>query len=114
MTLDEITHHLTVWQAHGLAIETQWDALVAITGAAPDSPFGHAIWRAIEDYTNTLAELLGAEPSGTPAFANDLAWYAHENDWGRRGHKADINGEMRVISTPADLAWLITCGKDKS
>ncbi|WP_449426213.1 hypothetical protein [Rhodanobacter lindaniclasticus] len=79
-------------------------------GATPDSPLGEALWRLVDAYTETLAQLLSVPDSGTRTFANDLSWYAWENDWGRKHAVAGVDGDMRPISTPTDLAWLITRG----
>lgn len=108
MTREEIIHQLTVWQEHCLDVDAQWAAFADSTGATVDSPLGNAVWRMVESYTGAVADLVGAESSGVPQFAHDLSWYAYENDWGRKGHEAGVNGDMRAIRTPADLAWLMT------
>lgn len=114
MTSEEIIQHLTVWQEPCLAVDNQWTALATSTGAAVDSPLGHAVWRMVDAYTDVVAVLLGVPASGVPEFKHDLSWYAYENDLGRRGHEVSINDESRAIRTPVDLAWVITTNQVQS
>lgn len=107
MTGQSIETTLTEWQTRCLALESAWETFASATGIPFDSPLGDATWRLVGAYIDTVAELVGAPPSGTREFTNDVTWYAYETHYGQRNTTVTINGRRRKINNVKALAKLI-------
>lgn len=101
MTAAEILAILADWQVRMQALEASMDKLRDLTGCAPESPLGEAIYYVAGGYTNTVARQIG--------WSEDCLmdwWLTH--DFGERPMRAGFSGEpMREISTIEQLAEFI-------
>lgn len=89
---------LTAWQAAHAEIETQYDALQALTGLSPESPLATVLFSTFTQYTQTLAELIG----DTECW---LDWYQYECAMGAKpmlvqftdGKQIQVNSLSRLV-----------------
>ncbi len=98
---------LTLWRLNMML----WDARRELVRSAlefalgrikPESELLVLVSDQQDQYTKAIAELVG-DASGW------LNWYAHDNDYGRKGHEASARpgDKLRPIRTVAQLARLI-------
>jgi hypothetical protein len=67
-----------------------------------DSPLGAAIWTTFDQYTDTLAAMIGDDGSW-------LSWFCWDNGMGKKGHKAKAASwkRLRKINNIKDLCKII-------
>ena len=73
---------LEVWQSRYLALDAAWDKFSAITKADCDSELGNAAYRLFDEYTKTLAQLLGDE-------SDWLQWWIYDNAMGSKNWSSE-------------------------
>lgn len=91
---------LTAWKARHDALTKLMDSITTVLGLEVESPLHEAMWGTFDDYTKTLASLLGDE-SGW------LGWYQSENEMGTKGMAAGYDGNLAPIKTLDELLGLI-------
>ena len=96
---------LTEWRDRCLAVNRFFDALDDAIGLTPEGALQTIGFDILGAYTRAVAELVEDH-------SDWLEWYAWENLYGARGHKASgcATAPMRPILTPGDLAQLIEEG----
>jgi hypothetical protein len=101
-----IVAKLAPWAASYQALRDQQDALSKLTGADCECALMAPVWWMVDDYTTALSELVGDEFGW-------LAWYAGENDLGRKGLTAVVNGREVRASTLRHIANVICATRDR-
>lgn len=100
MTPAEILPHLKRWQHemdHAAKVcKTYLDPLKL----SPESPVYSCIWSLQDALSVAVGRVVGDQDAW-------LAWYAADNDMGKNGREAMINGRYRKIRTLKDLARAI-------
>ena len=96
MTRDESTTWLNELVSAKHALDEQWDALRALLGMTPESPFSEAAWKPFELLVDAVTELLGGSSA--------VAWFVWENDCGANGMEHSLpDGSMRAVCAVDDL-----------
>lgn len=101
-----IVANLEPWAASYQALRDQQDSLSALTGADCECALMRPVWWMVDDYTRVMAELVGDHMGW-------IAWYAGENDLGRNGLTARINGREMRASTLRHIANVICATRDR-
>lgn len=100
MTREQKLAHIQAWHAAMIKAEDTIKPVVDALGLCGDDPITNTVWQLQTDLTRAYAALLD------DAFES-LAWFACENDMGRKGMEARVAGSLRPIRTVEDLLWLI-------
>ena len=100
MTRDEKLAHIHAWHAAMTRADDAIQPVIDALKLCGEDPITNTVWQLQSDLTRAYASLLD------DAFES-LAWYAGDNDMGRKGMAARVAGEMRPIRTLDDLLWLI-------
>ena len=96
MNRDEAAKWLNDLVSAKHALDEQWDALRALLGMTPESPFSEAAWRPFELLVDAVAELLGGSKS--------VSWFVWDNDCGAKGMDHALpDGTLRTVATVDDL-----------
>lgn len=98
MIREEKLARLREWETHLRDLESVWDKLHSLTGAATDGPLGDATWCVFDAYTRAIGREIGD-------VENWMSWHWLENQLGERGHEAGNRNKMRPIKTLEDLLW---------
>jgi len=97
--------------AEMLPILTEWHKAMIDSDAAiawyleplklsPDSPLYESIWTLQGSMTKTVSKLVGDQDEW-------LAWYRFDNEMGKAGREAMIDGKYRKVRTLKQLARVI-------
>ena len=100
MTHTEKLALLAEWQASMETADHLIEPVAEVLLLSPESPIHTAMWSLQSAYTKAVSRLVGDH-------ADWLAWYAHENDFGRKGMEAGPKDGMRPIVTLEDLLWVM-------
>lgn len=100
MTPDEKLAHIQAWHDAMTRADDAIQPVIDALKLCGEDPITNTVWQLQTDLTRAYAALLD------DAFES-LAWYAGENDMGRKGREAGISGTLRPIRTVEDLLWLI-------
>lgn len=100
MTRDEKLAHIQAWHDAMTKADDTIQPVIDALALCGEDPITNTVWQLQSDLTRAYASLLD------DAFES-LAWYAGDNDMGRKGMAARVAGEMRPIRTLDDLLWLI-------
>jgi hypothetical protein len=98
---------LTAWKARHDALTKLMDSITTVLGLEVESPLREAMWGTFDDYTKTLASLLGDTSEW-------MSWYQSENEMGTRGMAAGYDGALSPVKTLDDLLALITTSQDRA
>lgn len=93
---------LAHWIKRFAEIEAAYKATRDVLGCTPDSPLIAALYGTFEDYTKTLAKVVGDEDGW-------LDWYIWENDAGKKGlaAKAVHQKKEAPVKTLDDLCRIL-------
>lgn len=86
-------------------LDRQWTAAQNAIGLDIESEFGRAVWAMFDGWMTALENAMGDQGYW-------LSWFIHDNQCGKRGLSATINGESREIRTLDDLVWCITAYRE--
>lgn len=100
MTREQKLAHIQAWHAAMVKADDTIQPVIDALKLCGEDPITNTVWQLQTDLTRAYAEILD------DAFES-LAWFAGDNDMGRKGMKAGVAGEMRPILTVDDLLWLI-------
>lgn len=81
-------------------ISSTLDKLNALVGGSPEGKLFNSVYDFIDSYIQTLAVIIGDEHGW-------LEWYIYDNDWGKKGYGATIDGKTINIKTFDDLLEVI-------
>jgi hypothetical protein len=98
---------LTAWQARHDALQKLMTSITAVLGLEVESPLLEAMWSTFDDYTKTLAALLGDH-------SDWMGWYQSENEMGAKGMAGGYDGNLTPVTTLGDLLSLIGIGRDRA
>jgi hypothetical protein len=96
---------LEQWQSMHRRTSELMASIDAVFGGQPESLIHETTWALFEAYTGQLSERIG--DSSTPGSMSWLSWFCYENEMGRKGMKAGLNGVQRPLRTLDDLHLLI-------
>lgn len=82
------------------AADAHFEAARDLLGCAPEAPLFANLYAIRDGYMDQVAAAIG-DTTGW------LSWFVYDNDHGRRGLEAGIDGDMRPIKTAADLLWVV-------
>ena len=88
--------HQSVWET--------WDKLRVVHGGSPGSELFETLAATNEFMIKIVAALIGDKDEW-------LEWHVHENEWGKRGHTAGYDGDVRCVLDFDDLLDLIEQGE---
>jgi len=100
MTREQKLLHIQAWHAAMTKADETIQPVIDALALCGEDPITNTVWQLQTDLTRAYAEILN------DGFES-LAWYAGDNDMGRKGMEARVAGEMRPIRTVDDLLWLI-------
>lgn len=100
MTRDEKLAHIHAWHDATTKADDSLQPVIDALALCGEDPITNTVWQLQTDLTRAYASLLD------DAFES-LAWFAGENDMGRKGMEAGVAGSLRPIRTVEDLLWLI-------
>lgn len=98
---------LTAWKARHDNLHKLMTTVSAALGLSVESPLFEATWGTFDDYTKTLAALLGDTSEW-------MSWYQSENEMGTRGMAAGYDGALSPVKTLDDLLGLITTSRERA
>lgn len=100
MTRDEKLAHIQAWHAAMTKADETIQPVIDALALCGEDPITNTVWQLQTDLTRAYAEILDDA-------LESLAWYAGDNDMGRKGMKAEVAGSLHPIRTAEDLLWLI-------
>ena len=100
MTREQKLLHIQAWHDAMTKADDTIRPVIDALKLCGEDPITNTVWQLQTDLTRAYAALLD------DAFES-LAWFAYENDMGRKGMQAGAAGETRPIRTVDDLLWLI-------
>ena len=100
MTRDEKLAHIQAWHDAMVKADDTIQPVIDALALRGEDPITNTVWQLQTDLTRAYAALID------DAFES-LSWFACENDMGRNGLEARVNGNTRTIRTVGDLLWLI-------
>ena len=100
MTRDEKLAYLQAWHDAMTKADATIQPVVDALALCGEDPITNTVWQLQSDLTKAYAAILGD-------VFQSLSWYAGENDMGRKGMDAGVDGNTRPIRTVEDLLWLL-------
>lgn len=100
MTREQKLAHIQAWHDAMTRADDAIQPVIDALKLCGEDPITNTVWQLQTDLTRAYAEILD------DAFES-LAWYAGENDMGRKGREAGLSDTLRPIRTAEDLLWLI-------
>ena len=100
MTREQKLLHIHTWHDAMVKADDTIQPVIDALALCGEDPITNTVWQLQTDLTRAYAEILD------DAFES-LAWFAYENDLGRKGMEAGVAGSLRPIRTVEDLLWLI-------
>lgn len=100
MTRDEKLTHLRAWHDAMTKADATIQPVIDALALCGEDPITNTVWQLQSELTKAYAALIG------DAFES-MSWFAAENDMGRNGMDAGVDGNTRPIRTVEDLLWLI-------
>lgn len=100
MTRDEKLAHIHAWHDAMVKADDTIQPVIDALALCGEDPITNTVWQLQGDLTRAYAALID------DAFES-LSWFAGENDMGRNGMEAGVDGNTRTIRTVGDLLWLI-------
>ena len=85
-------------------ISENYGKLDEIFGISPDCKFFDSVFKMEEEYISVVQKLVGDD-------TESVMWYIFDNNCGKDGKKASVNGKEKYIKNVDDLIWLICEGK---
>lgn len=114
MSKVDITHHskpaalalLTAWKARHDTLGKLMGGITNVLGLEVESPLFEMMWGTFDDYTKTLAALLGDHSEW-------MGWFQSENEMGAKGMAAGYDGNLTPVKTLDELLDLIAISRDR-
>lgn len=103
MTRDQKEHHLDTWATEMQAADARIQPVIEVLRLDGGDPVCDTVWGLQSALTAAYAHML----DDTEGWLN---WFAYENDYGRKGMKAGLRGDLRPIRGVPDLLWLLEVG----
>jgi hypothetical protein len=100
MTDKQALNVLQTWLDHYNDVDKVFDLLSDLTGCAADSKLENPVWQMFQGYTGVVSALIGDDGEW-------LYWYLYDNEQGKRGMEAEVNGKVRKVRKLKDLLRVI-------
>lgn len=81
-------------------IDKNYDKLNDFFGISPDVGFFNDVFEMEEEYISVVQKLIGDD-------SESIMWYIFDNNCGKKGKEASVNGKKKKIKNINDLIWLI-------
>lgn len=100
MSRDEKLAHLRAWHEAMTRSSAALQPVIDLLRLTGEDPITDTVWQLQTDLSRAYAALMGDT-------LYSLEWFAAENEMGRKGMDAGVEGNTRPIRTVEDLLWLL-------
>lgn len=98
--INDVQQRLIHWAARQEALQAQYEAFQALTGADCESPLWAAVWNVWAAYSVAVSEIVGDK-------AEWLQWYEYECQMGANPMEVKIGDKTIKVRTLRQLATVI-------